>query len=244
MSENIPNELSHEVPFIDEPMAAYSSFKRLVESSAAISLTTIGALATRSASGPHDTTFESEELTLEALVGRPNFIPSWFLSVGAERSKSVGLMKCSGVDYKGRVGVWSGTGTLISPNIVLTNHHVLNSIDVARSSTMVLGYEFNEDSDLQVGVSCNLNPDRLFITSPVQDGLDFTLCWIDDAPTEFGYCQVKRHMFSVQESDPANIIQHPDQRPKEVVIQENKITSLSENASTMRRTPSLVPREL
>ena len=163
---------------------------------------------------------------LEVIIGREsNLLPAWFLEVGAANSRAVCLIQTSGTNYRGERGAWSGTGFLISPNILLTNHHVLNSIRVALNAKVLFDFQANADGTDRETKSFAFDPTRLFITSPVGDnGLDFTFVWIEGQPsTQFGSVRLERNSFSIANEEFANIISHPSGKQKAVTLQENKI---------------------
>lgn len=165
--------------------------------------------------------------TIEELVlGKSNLLPAWFLEVGARRASAVCKIETSGVDYKGRPGSWAGTGFLISPNVLLTNHHVLNSTDTAGRARCVFNFQNDEVGKAQQTRSFRANPQRLFITSPTPGGLDFTFVWVDGEPgKQFGFVPVDRKFFKVLDGEFTNIIQHPNGEPKQVTIQDNLVVS-------------------
>lgn len=165
--------------------------------------------------------------TIEELVlGKSNLLPAWFLEVGARRASAVCKIETSGVDYKGRPGSWAGTGFLISPNVLLTNHHVLNSTDTAGRARCIFNFQNDEGGKAQQTRSFRVNPQRLFITSPTPGGLDFTLVWLDGEPgKQFGFVPVDRKFFKVLDGEFTNIIQHPNGEPKQVTIQDNLVVS-------------------
>ncbi|WP_145418512.1 trypsin-like peptidase domain-containing protein [Planctomycetes bacterium K23_9] len=163
---------------------------------------------------------------LEAIIGRvSNLLPAWFLEIGAANSKAVCLLQASGTNYEGERGSWKGTGFLVSPNILLTNHHVLNSKNVARNSACVFNFQANVDGTERETRRFRLNPDRLFITSPATgNGLDFTFVWVDGTPSDlFGTVRLDRNQFSITNRERANIISHPDGRQKTVTLQDNVV---------------------
>ncbi|HEX8527523.1 trypsin-like peptidase domain-containing protein, partial [Allosphingosinicella sp.] len=121
-------------------------------------------------------------------------------------------------------GGWMGTGFLVAPGLLLTNHHVLNSLDVARSATFQLNYRNRLDGSADTAEEFPLQPDRLFVTSAVAGGLDYTFVAIDPAVTEkYGFIPVDRRAYVVAPPAPGNIIQHPDGRYQEVVIHDNPV---------------------
>ncbi|MEA5429248.1 endonuclease [Arcicella lustrica] len=170
-----------------------------------------------------------QEVNYETILGEQNdILPIWFLDLGTERAKSICLINTSGVDYKKRKGSWQGTGFLISNNILLTNYHVLNSMDVCENAICIFNYQTNEKGKIQTTKNYQLNPQRLFISSP-ENELDFCFVWVDDEPgKEFGYIPLLRHAFVVKENDFANIIQHPGGKIKSIALQNNQIISQNE----------------
>jgi endonuclease I/V8-like Glu-specific endopeptidase len=169
------------------------------------------------------------ELSYEAILGERNdILPIWFLGLGTDRAKSICLINTSGVDYKDRKGSWQGTGFLVSPSILLTNYHVLNSKDVCENAICIFNYQTDEKGKVQTARNYQLNPKRLFITSPEKE-LDFCFVWIDQEPgKEFGYIPLVRHAFVVKEKDFANIIQHPGGKIKSIALQNNQIVFQNE----------------
>ena len=71
------------------------------------------------------------DMNLEVAIGLDTSLPASFLEVLATQRRAVGKISASGINYEGVAGAWSGTGFLIGPNILMTNHHVLNSAAVA-----------------------------------------------------------------------------------------------------------------
>ncbi|MDH5526486.1 MAG: trypsin-like peptidase domain-containing protein [Nitrospirota bacterium] len=142
-----------------------------------------------------------------------NLLPARFLEDGAGRARAV----CRVVirDTAGVIGGY-GTGFLIAPELIMTNNHVLPTIESARGSVAEFGYE--ED---QVSTSVTLKPDLLYITD---ENLDFTI--VACRPTDLGDIEpvpLTRNPAMVTRSERVNIIQHPQARRKEVALHQNKV---------------------
>ena len=160
----------------------------------------------------------------EVVLGEDNFLPAWFLSVGAAMAAAVCKVDATGVNYQGAAGAWSGTGFLIAADILLTNNHVLNSVEVARAATCAFNYQIDRDGAPATPRVFALDPDRLFLTSPALGGLDFTFVAVKDRPGDaFGWIALERDAFAVADRDYVNIIQHPSGRPKALVLQDNRV---------------------
>ena len=170
-----------------------------------------------------------EEPTFEAIIGEQNnILPIWFLECGFNRSRAICHISTTGIDYKGRNTSWLGTGFMVSENIMLTNYHVLNSKSVCENAIISFNFQMNEFGKIQPSQTFQLNPKRLFISSP-ENELDFAFVWVDGAPgREFGFIKLLRHAFVVKEKDFANIIQHPGGKVKAIALQNNQISAQNE----------------
>ena len=171
-----------------------------------------------------------DDAALEVIIGEANFLPAWFLQVGAQTAAAVCKLEASGVNHQGARGAWSGTGFLVTPSILLTNHHVLNSVEVARDATAIFNYQYDRDGMLDATKGFRLDPDRLFITSPARGGLDFTVVWVKDEPgREYGHIALDRNAFTIRDFEYVNVVQHPAGRPKSVVLQDNRVRKQDES---------------
>ncbi|MBC8035448.1 MAG: endonuclease [Chitinophagaceae bacterium] len=169
---------------------------------------------------------DNEWINYERVIDLPDFLPSWFFDVGCKRASAVCKIEVTGVDYKGRSGTWYGTGFLIGSNILLTNHHILNSREVAKNAICIFNYQTDSYGKVLPTDTYMLQPDKLFITSQASGGLDFTACLIESAATQkYGYVPIFRHAFGIKNDDCANIVQHPDGQHKAIVVQKNEVYS-------------------
>ena len=176
-----------------------------------------------------DVEAEAAPITFEAIIGdKNNILPIWFLECGFSRSRAICHISTSGIDYKGNNTSWLGTGFMVSENILLTNYHVLNSKSVCENAILTFNFQMNESGKIQASQTFQLNPNRLFVSSPETE-LDFAFVWVDAAPgKEFGFIKLMRHAFVVKENDYANIIQHPAGKVKAIALQSNQISAQNE----------------
>lgn len=168
-----------------------------------------------------------EGKVLELAIGQADFLPSAFLEAGAAAAKAVGrIVVRGGINHEGKLisGGWLGTGFLVGPGMLLTNHHVLNSYEVCRAATFQLNYRNKLDGSADKFDEFQLKPEELFITSGAQAGLDYTFVAIDPAAAErYGFIPIDRRAYVIQPPMSGNIIQHPDGRHQEVVLHDNPV---------------------
>ncbi len=162
----------------------------------------------------------------EAVNAQPDFLPSAFLEGGAAAARAVGrIVVRQGRDYEGayQPGGWFGTGFLVAEGVLLTNHHVLNSIEVCKAATIQLNYRNKLDGSADSFEEFTLRPEQLFITSPWPGALDYTFVALDPEARRYGFIPLKRAAYVTRKRSCANIIQHPDGRLQEVVVHDNPV---------------------
>ncbi|PRQ01116.1 trypsin-like serine peptidase [Enhygromyxa salina] len=156
-------------------------------------------------------------------VDGDNFLPSWFLRVGSERARSVARIEIfdGGKTY-------FGTGFMVSPSLLMTNHHVLPRLAVARGARVFFDFEDDEHGrqlSPQVFVP---QPDRYLFGDPI---LDFALVAIEGDPgARWGTIPLRHAATGVEVDARVNLIQHPRGGRKQVVIQGNHITKVVKSA--------------
>lgn len=167
---------------------------------------------------------------LEAAVGDYRTTPSALLQVLADRRRAVALVSATGINHAGVDTEWSGTGFIVAPNLFLTNYHVLNTPAVAASATIEFNFEVSPES-LLAGDARRpatqgfvLDPARLFLTSPVKGGLDYTFVWIEDAAAKArGIIPMSRDCFTASREEAAFIIHHPDGKVLQVSLDDTDV---------------------
>ncbi len=120
-----------------------------------------------------------------------------------------------------------GTGSLVSPRLLLTNNHVLPDLEMARDAVIEFGYEVNVDNTPSAPMRFLLEPDAFFVTNAA---LDFTLVLVAAAndgrkPADVvgGYTRLIVQQGKIANGEPMNIVGHPNGRLKEMSIRDNRL---------------------
>jgi V8-like Glu-specific endopeptidase len=146
-----------------------------------------------------------------------------FTGVEAWRQK---MSRCELTVCRIELPPYSGTGFLISRDVVITNHHVVKyAIEgVLNPGGMVLRFDYKSDvggTTVQLGSEFRLATDWLIDSSPA-DELDYALLRVKGMPGEMtvanqqdapprGWLTAGAHTFT--EGEPLFIIQHPEAKP-------------------------------
>jgi endonuclease G, mitochondrial len=168
----------------------------------------------------------------EALQGPSiDFVGVEFLALGRLAANAVGRV----VFRSGRA---QGSGFLVAPGLFLTNNHVIPSQVAARQMVVEFDYETDAGGGQRPITAFEFDPGACFVFDPIER-LDFTLIGIgplvagNKSIAAFGYLPLSdapdKHMLG----EIANIIQHPQGRPKELVVRENNLISRDETAQVL-----------
>jgi pimeloyl-ACP methyl ester carboxylesterase len=126
-----------------------------------------------------------------------------------------------------------GTGFLVSPGVIMTNHHVLPNAVSAGAASIQFRYELDIDSRESLASTFTLDPERLFHTD---ERLDMAIVAVstvshDGVQTdEFGHLPLVGVEGKIRKGEPVNIIQHPLAGRKQVVFRESLLTALPSDA--------------
>jgi hypothetical protein len=151
----------------------------------------------------------------ELILGENNLLPFDFLRTGDRLGRAVvKILRGDGA---------AGTGFLVAPDILLTNHHVLPDPETAAAATAIANHEVTPAPD-PTGRFCvvPLHPADLFVTN---EELDFTFCGVRGLDY-LGTITLDRNGLNVLISEYVNIIQHPQGRPKQVALQDNQVVAV------------------
>jgi V8-like Glu-specific endopeptidase len=159
----------------------------------------------------------------ERILGVAKDLQAWsFLPRGGRAARTVARISIS---ENGRE-IPVGTGFLVSPRLMLTNHHVFPNATAARSAFVEFDAQVTIDNTPGVSMRFSLAPDTFFIADY---DLDFALVLVGpDAegrpPGEtFGWNRLSAQTGKLVIGEPVNIIGHPSGRLKEISIRENRL---------------------
>jgi endonuclease G len=140
---------------------------------------------------------------------------------------------------EGRVPEGFGTGFLVSPNLLLTNHHVFETSMDAEDCGANFLYEYDTQG-LKSGMYFELAPKKFFLN---YEPLDFCLVYVENTAldgksilSDLSYIPLIETPGKVVKGDVINIIQYPDGGPKQYAYTENQVTSILEDIGFIQYT--------
>lgn len=167
---------------------------------------------------------ETGKRVFERIIDANNLLGVTFLFEGARVARGVGRIA---LPVTG--GTKLGTGFMVSPQIMMTNNHVLGDVYEAGNATLEFDFYQREDGTTAPVTRFYLQPDRFFVTdSP----LDFTLVAVE-ATSADGVNVRDRGWFPLigpsgkaLVGERVSIIQHPNGDPQKVTLHDNKVVDI------------------
>lgn len=156
------------------------------------------------------------------VIGTEDFLGVNYLEAGVGASRAVGRVV---IREDGNIAGF-GTGSLVSPSLLLTNHHVLPSADVAEGSSIEFSFQDGVDGKPLEPTTFDLDPGRFFLAD---EELDFALVAVKATPAELGHFSFNR--LTDDEGEKAvgafvTIVQHPRGKKKQIALRENRIVDV------------------
>ncbi|MFF9807528.1 trypsin-like serine peptidase [Streptomyces coeruleorubidus] len=161
--------------------------------------------------------------TNERIIDLSNELQAWsFLPRGVRAGATVARITLR----RGGRELPHGTGFLVSPRLMMTNHHVLPDEGFARQCFAEFNAQVTVDNIPDTAVRMELDPGSFFAADR---RLDFALVAVTPAldgrpPGEiFGWNRLSVQLGKLVLGERVNIIGHPDGRLKEIVLRDNAV---------------------
>lgn len=139
-----------------------------------------------------------------------------------------------------------GSGVMVSPSLLLTNHHVTEAAAQALEQVVQFNYELGIDGAPTTVSEFRLDPTTFFATSPV-DELDFALVAIGSqisGPaqlTSFGYAALSSADDKHALLDFVTIIEHPNGDYMQIALRENRVIGRGQKGVTLHYGADTLP---
>ena len=175
---------------------------------------------------------EINKLVREGISGVDDMKSSNFLHKGSLVARSVARI----IDAYNREPF--GTGFLVSPNLFMTNHHVISTSESALECLIQFDYVSDGTADPIQPVEFKLLLEKLFVTSP-EDEYDYSLIGIestnhkDIAISSFGWIKLIEELDKAAVGERLNIIHHPLGKPQQTSFRKNLLISHHESMSRL-----------
>lgn len=157
---------------------------------------------------------------LEKIIGENTLRPISFLQQGLRVARSVAYIGVRTTQER-----WSGTGFLVSEDLLLTNNHVLHSSNLLSDTIFRFNYEENFQGEAQQIEEYRAKTNGAFHTN---QALDYTLVQLEGEPgKKWGWLPPLSK--GISGGSRVNIIQHPLGQPKQISLQNNFVQYVGNN---------------
>ncbi|MCA9325230.1 trypsin-like peptidase domain-containing protein [Candidatus Saccharibacteria bacterium] len=156
----------------------------------------------------------------EKIIGIDTLRPIAFLERGLEVSRSVAFISVHGLGKR-----WSGTGFLVAPDLMMTNHHMVWESSLLPGVLLRFNYQENFVGEAQLTKEYRAIADGLFHAN---ETLDYAIFQVENRPgDEWGWLPLAQR--DIRKDERINIIQHPNGLPKQVSLQNNLVQYVGGN---------------
>ena len=168
---------------------------------------------------------QAASIVLEKIIGANNLLGVNFLFEGAAAARSVGRIR---LPVAG--GIRLGTGFLVTPRLMMTNNHVLETAAQAGAAELELDFYRREGGATTPVQRFRLEPDLFFVTDVP---LDFSIVAVEATNSQGDSLDGRGWHALIGESGKAvvgeriNIIQHPAGEPQAVAVHENQLVDVT-----------------
>jgi endonuclease G len=159
------------------------------------------------------------------IIGTEDFLGVSYLDSGVAAARAVGRV----VIREGGNIAGFGTGSLVSPTLLLTNNHVLPSAEVAEGSSIEFKFQDGVDGNALDPVTFDLDPGTFFLTD---EDLDFALVAVKatgDQLADFSFNRLTDDEGKDAVGSFVTIVQHPRGKKKQIALRENRVVEVLDN---------------
>ena len=169
----------------------------------------------------------AEPFALERILGTSDLMGVSFLEAGLNVAKTVARIWV-GVAAGRPQGY--GTGFMVSPRLLMTNHHVLGDRDVAAKSLVEFQYQLGLDGQPLPTATFAVDTQTLHVADRERDYAIVAVRPVssngDRQLREFGWNPMIEEEGKAIVSQWVNIIQHPNAEPKQLALRQNQLIDL------------------
>ncbi|MFF0817921.1 DNA/RNA non-specific endonuclease [Rhodococcus sp. NPDC003318] len=165
----------------------------------------------------------SSEQVLEKIILTSDFVGVRYLDSGVRAARAVGRVTIR--DARGVLQGY-GTGFLVSPGLLLTNHHVLPDAHTARGSMVEFDFQDGVDGMPLLVHAVPLDPDRFFVADRERDFALVAVAGTADVLGQFGFNRLIEAEGKAIIGDFVTIVQHPRGEKKQITLRENRIVDV------------------
>lgn len=169
------------------------------------------------------------KLEFERILGSNDLVDLNYLERGLQVARAVCRIILIGPGGGDR---GYATGFMVSPRLLLTNHHVFPSLAEADGAIAEFNYELDILGQPKPTTRFTIAPANYYWSN---EELDFALVAINPQPelgsaslAEFGWLRLNPQVGKINETEFVSIIQHPGGSPKECSIRENQLIKIAD----------------
>lgn len=125
------------------------------------------------------------------------------------------------------------SGFLISPRLLLTNHHVFHNAGEARNSQVEFNFQLDADNRPRISELFDLRPDEFFATD---QQLDFAVVAVAaqsqsgrESLKSFGSLVLNPQVGKVSPGECLTIVQHPGGKMKQIALRNNQLLEIADD---------------
>jgi len=171
---------------------------------------------------------ERDGLGLERILGNNDLLSTNYLVEGLRCSRAVCRIH---VRLGSGMTEGYGTGFLISPNLIMTNHHVLPKAD-SHALYSLAEFDYEDDADFLPKATrvFTLDPKRFFYAD---ETLDFAIVAVSPVDrrggplSDYPHLRLEPRSGKALSGERVSLIQHPGGATKRVALRNNRIVGLS-----------------